>query len=155
MRNINRKSLPPHQKALSAMTGVNEHSKSAGCNPQVMAMRQWCGGLLFALLFSVIFAPSIVFAAGGFFMNSPPPGITTTDLAQIVINITNYVLGFITLLAVLYLIYGGINYLTAGGDDTGVESAKNIITQAIIGLIIVGVAYAIVVVVVNRFIRGL
>lgn len=111
--------------------------------------------LLFALLFGVIFAPSMVLASGGFFMNAPPPGVSTTDLAQIVINITNYVLGFITLLAVLYLIYGGIHYLTAGGDDTAVESAKAIITQSVIGLIIVGVAYAIVVAVVNRFIRGL
>ena len=37
---------------------------------------------------------------------------------QLVKNIINYVLGFLALVALIYLIYNGFLILTAGGDDT-------------------------------------
>lgn len=107
-------------------------------------------------LLSLIVIPQVSSAAigNGFYMNTPPAGIQNTSLAGIVMNITNYVLGFITIVAVLMLIWGGIQYLTAAGDEAGVEGAKKTITFAIIGLVVVGIAYAIVSVVVNVFIGG-
>lgn len=47
------------------------------------------------------------------------------------------------LLAFLTLIMGGLNWITAGGDKTKLEEARNQITNAIIGIIIVGAAWAI------------
>jgi hypothetical protein len=47
------------------------------------------------------------------------------------------------ILAFLYLILGGIQWITAGGDKAGMEAARNKITHAIVGLIIVGAAWAI------------
>ena len=41
------------------------------------------------------------------------------------------------LLTFLYLILGGFKYLTAGGDEKAVTSAKDMLTNAIIGLIII------------------
>jgi hypothetical protein len=38
------------------------------------------------------------------------------------------------------IIIGGLRYITSGGRDTGVTSAKNTILYAIIGLIIVALA---------------
>jgi len=37
---------------------------------------------------------------------------------------------------------GGLTWITAGGDKTKLEKARDQITQAIIGLIIVGATYA-------------
>lgn len=53
------------------------------------------------------------------------------------------------LLAFLYLILGGIKWITSGGDKTGMEEARNKITHAIVGLIIVGAAWAIMTLVQN------
>lgn len=45
------------------------------------------------------------------------------------------------LLLFVYLILGGIKYMTAGGDEKAVASAKRILTNAMIGLIIIAGAY--------------
>lgn len=52
-----------------------------------------------------------------------------------------FIFGF--LLTLLYLLTGGIQWITSGGDKAGLESARNKITHAIIGLVILGASYAI------------
>jgi len=44
-------------------------------------------------------------------------------------------------LTLLYLVYGGIKYITSGGDKAKVDAARSHITAAIIGLIIALLAY--------------
>lgn len=46
-----------------------------------------------------------------------------------------------TLIALLFLIWGGIKWITSGGDKAGVEGARNQIIAAIIGLIVVFLAF--------------
>lgn len=45
------------------------------------------------------------------------------------------------LIALLFLIWGGIKWITSGGDKAGVETARNQIIAAVIGLIIVFLAF--------------
>jgi hypothetical protein len=45
------------------------------------------------------------------------------------------------LVALLFLIWGGIKWITSGGDKGGVEAARSQIIAAIIGLIIVFLAF--------------
>lgn len=52
-------------------------------------------------------------------------------------------LAFVGVLFFILMIYGGILWMTAQGNDQQVEKAKGLITAAIIGLIIVLSAYAI------------
>ena len=59
------------------------------------------------------------------------------DLIKRVVDILNFALGLVGLAAVVVLIWGGIQYMTAGGDETKVESATKTITNALIGLAIV------------------
>lgn len=47
-------------------------------------------------------------------------------------------------LAVFYLIYGGIMYVTAGGDQEKATQARTAIVNAIIGIIIIALALTIV-----------
>ncbi len=112
--------------------------------------------LVLASTFLSLVAASQAFAAtnGLNVTTASRPGLVNNTISEVMINITNYVLGFITVIAVLMLIWGGIRYLTAAGDEAMVESAKHTITYAIIGLIIVAVAYAVVVVVVNTIAGG-
>jgi len=53
------------------------------------------------------------------------------------------ILSFIGVIFMLLIIYGGILWMTAIGKENQVEKAKNIIIQAVIGLVIVLAAYAI------------
>lgn len=48
------------------------------------------------------------------------------------------------ILALGFLIYGGIRWITSGGDKAGVETARNTIIASIIGLIVVFLAYMII-----------
>lgn len=53
------------------------------------------------------------------------------------------------LAALIFLILGGIKWITSGGDKTGVESARNHIVGAIIGLIIIVLSFVIIKIVFN------
>jgi len=53
------------------------------------------------------------------------------------------VLSFIGVLFLILTIYGGISWMTAGGNEQKVEKAKTIIINAVIGLLIVLSAYKI------------
>lgn len=77
------------------------------------------------------------------------PANVPTDLVATLLNITNFILGFAAMIATLVIIYGGIVYLTSLGNDDRAAQAKKIIASGIIGLIIIGLAYAIVTIVIN------
>ena len=51
-----------------------------------------------------------------------------------------WILGIIL---VFYIIQAGIMFMTAAGDATKVDKAKKIITQAVIGMVIIVMAYTI------------
>jgi hypothetical protein len=53
------------------------------------------------------------------------------------INIFSAIIGIV---AVIMIIFGGFRYITSGGNDNSVTSAKNTILYAVIGLIIVALA---------------
>lgn len=66
-----------------------------------------------------------------------------SDPMETVSNMISTVLSFLGILFVLLLIYGGINWMTAGGQETRVADAKKVIKQSLIGIIIILGAYAI------------
>ncbi len=62
-------------------------------------------------------------------------------LARTIINFFLYFLGFV---ATAMIIYGGILYVTSGGQDEQTGKAKKILMYAIIGIIIILLSFAIV-----------
>jgi hypothetical protein len=68
----------------------------------------------------------------------------TTKLTNLVHTIVNLLSAIVGIVAVIMIIIGGLRYITSGGNDTSVTSAKNTILYAIIGLIIVALAQIIV-----------
>lgn len=70
-------------------------------------------------------------------------GLPMTYLPTIVVNFVAWALGFLGLVSVIMLIYGGYQYLTAGGNEESLEKAKKIIKNALVGLVIVLLSYAI------------
>ena len=72
-------------------------------------------------------------------------GLGQADLKTTVINVISWVLGILALVAVVMIIYGGFTWLTAAGSEEKIDSAKKIIGSAVVGLIIVLLAWAIVI----------
>jgi hypothetical protein len=68
-------------------------------------------------------------------------------LIKNIINIFSLVVGIV---AVLMIIVGGFRYITSGGNDGNVGTAKNTILYAVIGLVIVALAQIIVRFVLNK-----
>jgi len=93
--------------------------------------------------------PLTVFAQVNIGTYGPTFGLGTADLASSVIKIVQWILGFLGLIAVIMILYGGFIWMTAGGNEEKVASAKKIISAAVIGLIVVLLAWAIVIFVVQ------
>ncbi len=68
-----------------------------------------------------------------------PQGITIGNVISAVVGI---LLVVAAIAAFLFLILGGLQWITSGGDKAGMEAARNKITAAIVGLIIVAAAWA-------------
>ena len=68
-------------------------------------------------------------------------GDKLTAIIKLVINIISVVVGVV---AVIMIVFGGLKYITSGGESSNVSSAKNTILYAIIGLVIVALAQFIV-----------
>ena len=58
-------------------------------------------------------------------------------------KLLSFVMAIGLLLVFMYLIWGGIDWITSGGDKGKTEGARNKITAAVIGLIVLAAAYAI------------
>jgi len=56
----------------------------------------------------------------------------------------NLMLFIVGILAIVFLIFGGIRYVISGGDKGKVDSAKNTILYAIVGLVVAILGYAVV-----------
>jgi len=72
-------------------------------------------------------------------------GLGSADLKSTVVNIIQWVLGILALVAVVMIIIGGFQWMTAAGNEERIEKAKKVISAAVIGLIIVLLAWAIVI----------
>ncbi len=83
-------------------------------------------------------------------LNIATPGnVQITDFGKLISALVGTLLIIAALLAFLMLILGGIQWISSGGDKAGMESARNKITHAIVGLIIVGAAWAIMILIQN------
>lgn len=85
---------------------------------------------------------------------APTFGLGSANLQDTVINIVKWALGLLGLVAVIIIIYGGFLWMTAHGDATQIEKAKRVLKQAVIGLVIILLSWAIVQFVVGSIIGG-
>lgn len=68
----------------------------------------------------------------------------TGSFRQLALTIVNWLLGFLGLIAVVMIIYGGFLYVTAAGNDEKIGKAKKIIMYAIVGIVVILLSFAIV-----------
>jgi len=66
----------------------------------------------------------------------PVPSVTY-DIKTLGLNIANTIVWVAGVLAVIYLIYGGILYITSAGEEDKAKKGKTAVVNAIIGIAIV------------------
>ncbi len=118
-------------------------------------MKKWLFSLMICL---ALFMPAVVLGIteeemlmGGI---GQTVGLGERDVRLVVASIINVALGLLGIVAVVIILYGGLIWMTAGGDQKKVDSAKHILTAGIIGLIIILSAYAIARFVVSSLLRA-
>lgn len=79
------------------------------------------------------------------------PGTAGADVDSLALEIIQVILGAVGIIAVLFLIIGGFEYILSGANEELAERGKKTIRNAILGLIIVILSYVIVTVVANTF----
>src|SRR5687767_3133275 len=72
-----------------------------------------------------------------------------TNPAGLITTIIQIVLGFAGVLAVLFIIIGGFQYITSGGNEELAERGKKNLQNAIIGVVIIILSFVIVRVIAN------
>ena len=72
------------------------------------------------------------------------PFVVNQPLVELVFNVIRYLLGFLGVVAVVILIYGGFLWMTARGNEEQVKKAKKTIINGLIGLIIIMLSFIIV-----------
>lgn len=70
-------------------------------------------------------------------------GLGSNSLEDTIGQLINVALGFLGIIAVIIILFGGFKWMTAGGNDEKVGEAKKLIIAGIIGLAIILSAYAI------------
>ncbi len=70
-------------------------------------------------------------------------GLANVSLVLLIANIIRAALGFVGVVAVCFVIYAGFLWTTAGGEEEKIKKAKQVMKNALIGLVIILSSFAI------------
>lgn len=76
-----------------------------------------------------------------------------TSVGELFKTVAEWALGIAFILAVVFLIYGGFRYILAGGNEEAAKAGRTAIFNALIGVVIIVLAFIVVQIVYN-FVSG-
>ena len=91
---------------------------------------------------ALLFSGSVAFAQDTTIVIQRPSNLRITDFGKLIGGVVGLALVLATLFAFFFLIWGGIQWITSGGDKAGVEAAQHRIQAALLGLLIVFAVWA-------------
>ena len=99
----------------------------------------------YTMLATVLVLPSVTLAQGYNVADGQPIGIAdSTDINTIIVDVINWILAFLASMSVLMIVVAGIMYITSGGDETRIGTAKKMLTYSVVGLVVSLLAFVIV-----------
>jgi RsiW-degrading membrane proteinase PrsW (M82 family) len=116
-------------------------------NQKEIVIKSTIIGVITTLLSMFLFVNNAL--ADGWAMPDTPPTGVPESFDNAILNLTNWILGFVAMIAVLAIVWGGVMYIASAGDETKATTGKRVVTYALIGLVIAGIAYALVNIVVT------
>jgi hypothetical protein len=117
---------------------IRPHTLGAGRPARRAARRTarrpvgWLAGLARAGVVAAAVAVWVLWAAGPGLAQPPAPP-EPNDLETVIQNLRWWIMGIIATVATLFLVIGGLRYITAGGDPAQVEQAKGNLKSALLG----------------------
>lgn len=100
------------------------------------------------ILLLALFVPMVTLAVGGDALANPAPGfffeLSDKSFKGILLFIIKQVLSVAGLLAVAFVIWGGYQYVMSGGNEEMAEKGKKTLINAIIGVVIIVLSWAII-----------
>lgn len=69
------------------------------------------------------------------------PFFKIQDLGTFIENLFQVIIGIGSIITLFYLLWGGIEYITSGGNQEKTKSAKEKITQSLFGLAILAIVW--------------
>lgn len=118
-----------------------------------MSMKKLVLSIAASILFALTLVPAPAYASsnwGGCTEKITDASGKTAEIATLrclpVVfgNLVNAALMFVGTVAVILIVYAGIQFVTSGGDQKKVAQARQIITYALIGLVLVLCSFAII-----------
>lgn len=95
------------------------------------------------VVFGFVMLPAFAFAQDSAADVATAAGLGSQSILTTIGTIISVVLGLLGVVFLLLLIYSGITWMTAGGDEDKIKRAKKILINATIGIVITFSAYAI------------
>jgi hypothetical protein len=77
------------------------------------------------------------------------------SVSQLIVEVINIMLIFAGAVAIIFVIIGGYQYLTSGGNEESAEKGKKTLLNAIIGIVLIIMSFVIINVIVNLVAGGL
>lgn len=117
-------------------------------------MMNFIKSLMVMVVLSILVSPAVLFAAA-----TKPSGdideiklqkLDIDGIVKVFVSIINYFLLFVALVAVGVIIYSGFLFMTAGGVEDTLNSAKGYLKYGLIGLAVALLAFGVV-----GFVQGL
>ena len=123
-----------------------------------LSLKHWCKLLLIILVFTAGIGLSDFahannsLSGGGLGLAIEGTGdvqisgdiVQDRTLGETVIDMVNFFIGFLGIIATIMFVYAGVLWVTAGGNDESIGKSKKIMTYAALGLVVVILSYSIV-----------
>ncbi len=104
---------------------------------------------------SLVTAPSMVLAQSRSSRTAPPPrtvetryGLTdpleNSTVPEVINKLTRFALGIVGAVFLMYFIYGGFMWMTAGGESERIKKSHQALSQALIGIAVVVLSYSVI-----------
>lgn len=100
-------------------------------------------GLAVVMAANLIMGTIRIVLVGGNLANCASGDDVCTTPDKLVANLVNWFIGVAGFISVIFLVYGGIQYMTSSGDPSKTQKAKQMIIYSLIGLAIVALSIAI------------
>src|SRR3989339_571044 len=97
------------------------------------------------LVFLFLISANFVFAQWG----QPSGNWTSNDIVNIFDRAANYLFTFTIILAVIVFIWNGILFMTSGGQDQKITTARKALTWALVGVVIAIASKGIIMIVIS------
>lgn len=81
-------------------------------------------------------------------------GLGNASPIDLAVNIINWGLGILALIAVIIILWGGFAWMLSGGNEEKIEKAKKILRNGIIGLVIILAAWGIATYIINKLLKA-